>query len=172
MKKSRKNTFLTDSGEGFIDLLFLLLTFFIVQNVWQIHLTNSHNRFVHAQKLDFIKAVATEQDQHTGKENKQFIKVIVGQDFVQFDKGGIIPHEQYAFQHAENHTNKIEQTVFDATHRTLQDIVLTQTIAPENILVRLYFERNATVSYTVGVYDALHRLGFKKIQWGLENQHN
>ena len=55
-RRKRTTAGVFEAGEGFIDVLFLLLTFFIVQNVWQIHLANLHNRFVHAQKLNFLKA--------------------------------------------------------------------------------------------------------------------
>ena len=159
-----------DAGEGFIDVLFLLLTFFIIQNVWQTHLSNLHNRFVHAQKLNFIKATDESQSAPTPKDER-FMQIIIGKSFIQFDKGGVITEESTIFQdHSKVDQASIERVVFMATQKALIALIAQKGFAPKDVLARLYFERDATITYTVGVYDALNRMGFKTVQWGLESQ--
>ena len=161
---------LLDTGEGFIDVLFLLLTFFIIQNVWQTHMANLHNRFVHAQKLDFIKAAA-EEGSAPNPSDERFLQVIIGKSFVQFDKGGVSTEERMVFQDSGSSQEVgIERAVYLATEKALLTLQAQQGFMPNEILVRLYFERDATVTYTVGVYDALNTNGFKSVQWGLESQ--
>ena len=161
---------LLDTGEGFIDVLFLLLTFFIIQNVWQTHLANLHNRFVHAQKLNFIKA-PDEKRTAPNPTDERFLQIIIGKSHIQFDKGGVATEEQIVFQHgADNAQVGIERAVFLATQKALHALQAQRGFDPRDILTRLYFERDATVTYTVGVYDALNANGFKTVQWGLESQ--
>lgn len=172
MRRRRRRTLATflDAGEGFIDVLFLLLTFFIVQNVWQIHLSNLHNRFVHAQKLNFVKA-ADERQPAASPKDERFIQIIIGKAFVQFDKGGLITEDRYVFQDSPDVDQAgIELAVFEAVKDALELVLAQQGDDAEGILVRLYFERGATVTYTVGVYDALSQMGLKTVQWGLESQ--
>ncbi|MDP6040159.1 MAG: hypothetical protein QGG64_16535 [Candidatus Latescibacteria bacterium] len=169
-RRRRPIAALLDTGEGFIDVLFLLLTFFIIQNVWQTHMANLHNRFVHAQKLNFIKAAA-EEGSAPNPADERFLQIIIGKTFVQFDKGGISTEEQMVFQaRSDLDRTGIERTVFLATQKSLHALQAEHGFSPNDILVRLYFERDATVTYTVGVYDALNRNGFKTVQWGLESQ--
>jgi len=169
-RRRRPLTALVDTGEGFIDLLFLLLTFFIIQNVWQTHMANLHNRFVHAQKLNFIKAAA-EEGSAPNPADERFLQIIIGKAFVQFDKGGVSTEEQMVFQdHANLDQTGIERTIFLATQKALLALQAQKGFTPNDILVRLYFERDATVTYTVGVYDALNTNGFRTVQWGLESQ--
>jgi len=159
-----------DSGEGFIDVLFLLLTFFVVQNVWQIHLASLHSRFVHAQKLNFVRA-ADERGSAPQPADERFIQIIVGRAFVQFDKGGLVGEEEYVFQDSPGvESEGVERAVFESTRRALESLIAQRGVSVEDVLVRLYFERDATVTYTVGVYDALSRVGLKTVQWGLESQ--
>ena len=161
---------LLDTGEGFIDVLFLLLTFFIIQNVWQTHLANLHNRFVHAQKLNFIKA-PDEKGSAPHPTDERFLQIIIGKSYVQFDKGGVATEEHMVFQdRADNDEIGIERAVFLSVQKALLALQAQHGFAPNDILVRLYFERDATVTYTVGVYDALNNSGFKTVQWGLESQ--
>ena len=172
MRRRRRPTLAAflDAGEGFIDVLFLLLTFFIVQNVWQIHLSNLHNRFVHAQKLNFVKA-ADERRPAPSPRDERFIQIIIGKAFVQFDKGGLVTEDRYVFQDSPDVDQAgIELVVFEAVRDALELVLAQQGDDAEGILVRLYFERGATVTYTVGVYDALSQVGLKTVQWGLESQ--
>ena len=151
-------------------MLFLLLTFFIIQNVWQTHLSNLHNRFVHAQKLNFIKA-ADESKSAPNPKDERFLQIIVGKSFVQFDRGGVVTEARMVFQdHPDANQAGIERAVFMATQKALLALIAQQGFSPKDVLARLYFERDATVTYTVGVYDALNRTGFKTVQWGLESQ--
>ena len=174
MRQRRRSTLAgwLEAGEGFIDVLFLLLTFFIVQNVWQVHLANLHSRFVHAQKLNFVKAPDETNLAHPPDE--KFIKIIIGKEFIQFDKGGIVAEERYAFKSSPDiDQTGIERAIFQATQNALGEILAQRGYTPKDapdITVLLYFERDATVTYTVGVYDALNRTGFKTVQWGLESQ--
>jgi len=169
-RRRRSLSALLDTGEGFIDVLFLLLTFFIIQNVWQTHMADLHNRFVHAQKLNFVKAAA-EEGSAPNPSDERFLQIIIGNSFVQFDKGGVATEERMVFQdHSNSETTGIERAVFMATEKALLTLQAQQGFTPNEILVRLYFERDATVSYTVGVYDALNTNGFKSVQWGLESQ--
>jgi len=171
-RRGRRLGGVLDAGEGFIDVLFLLLTFFIIQNVWQTHLSDLHNRFVHAQKLDFVKAVAeSSSPAKSVPSDERFVQIIIGQAFVQFDKGGLITEAKYVFEYGTDaETVGIERAVFQATKKALESLIALNGISPEDILVRLYFERDARVTYTVGVYDALNQAGFKSVQWGLESQ--
>ena len=169
-RRKRTSAGVFEAGEGFIDVLFLLLTFFIVQNVWQIHLANLHDRFVHAQKLNFVKA-PDEEDKAPDPRDERFIKIVVGKEFVEFDKGGVVTDEHYVFKRTPDIDQAgIERAVFEATQIGLENLLGQRGFLAEDILVRLYFERDATVTYTVGVYDALNRMGFKTVQWGLESQ--
>ena len=71
---------------------------------------------------------------------------------------------------ADNDQLGIERAVFLSVKKALLALQAQHEFAPNDILVRLYFERDATVTYTVGVYDALNNSGFKTVQWGLESQ--
>lgn len=158
-----------EAGEGFIDVLFLLLTFFIIQNVWQIYLAHLHSSFVYARKLDFIKAPVEGKSELTPDE--KFVETIIGKEFVQLNKGGIISEDTYIYEKAFDKSGIApEFAVFKATKRAFSEIIAKTGFDPKDILVRLYFERDATVTYTVGVYDALNKLGFKTVQWGLESK--
>ena len=158
-----------DAGEGFIDVLFLLLTFFIVQNVWQTAVSEAHTQFIHAQMLDFVKAADPKKNGPKTADDSS-LQIIVGSDFVRFVKGGIMTEEIAVFQDtSDREESDIEQAVFAATEQALVDVLHGGSYQAETVLVRLYFERHATIIYTVGVYDALNKTGFQKFHWGLRD---
>ena len=158
-----------DTGEGFIDVLFLLLTFFIVQNVWQLAISEAHKQVIHDTKIDLVKATGPPSDDRMPKDDA-FLQVIVGDDFVEFEKGGIIADRIVVFQSQSNRDEQdIEYAVFKATEKASIDVLHQSSYRAEEILVRLYFERTATIMYAAGVYDALTKTGFDKFQWGLRS---
>lgn len=156
-----------DAGEGIIDMLFLLLTFFIVQNVWQQTLAEIQTQFIHDQKLDFVKAPITGPIEPPPPD--RILRIVIGENTVKIAKSGIVNEQVYAFQQrSETTVPDIENEIYRSTKEALNHVLQKSSVKPEDIWVRLYFEKDAKVAYTVGVYEALMESDLRRIQWGLE----